>query len=156
METNMNRSGERQALSFLGGIVFGCLTAVLLGMCILGSMAFLVLRPDSAGAGIARTSDNPIENGRQIFQNRCTHCHSTGTEVKVGPGLAGLFSPGGPALPGGIEYEGGLPNGKEISEANVAEWIREGGSGLIGTMPGQFLSDTQLADLIAYLKTLKR
>jgi mono/diheme cytochrome c family protein len=106
--------------------------------------------------GIARPSGDPVTDGRQIFQARCSPCHSTGTDQEVGPGLAGLFSPGGPSLPDGLDYEGRLPNGDEINEANVAGWIRDGGSGQIGTMPGQPLSEAQMEALIAYLKTLQK
>jgi cytochrome c len=48
-----------------------------------------------------------------------------------------------------------LPNGKERSEANIAEWIRVGGTGRIGYMPSHNLTDQQMADLMAYLRTLK-
>jgi Cytochrome c. len=66
-----------------------------------------------------------------------------------------LFSAEGPVLPKGVDYEGLLPNGKERSEANIAEWIRVGGTGRIGYMPPHDLTDQQMADLMAYLRTLK-
>jgi cytochrome c len=58
-------------------------------------------------------------------------------------------------LPDGVDYQGLLPNGKERSEANIAEWIRTGGSGSIGYMPPTPLTDEQMADLMAYLRTLE-
>ncbi|WP_031460599.1 c-type cytochrome [Chloroflexus sp. MS-G] len=92
--------------------------------------------------------------GQEIF-GQCTSCHTTTKEVLVGPGLAGLFSAEGPVLPKGVDYKGLLPNGKERSEANIAEWIRVGGTGRIGYMPSHDLTDQQMADLMAYLRTLK-
>lgn len=75
--------------------------------------------------------------------------------VIVGPGLAGLFKPGGPKLPAGVDCQGNLPNGKPINEQNVAEWIKTGGIGKIGQMPAHTtLTPEQITDLIAYLKTL--
>lgn len=58
-------------------------------------------------------------------------------------------------LPNGVDYNGLLPNGKERSEANIAEWICTGGTGRIGYMPTHNLTDQEMADLMAYLRTLK-
>ncbi|MGQ9926981.1 MAG: c-type cytochrome [Chloroflexaceae bacterium] len=93
------------------------------------------------------------ERGARLF-SACASCHATTTEQVVGPGLAGLFDPAGPALPPDVDYGGKLPNGKERTEATIAAWIREGGIGRIGFMPPQRLNDQELADLIAYLRTL--
>ncbi len=92
--------------------------------------------------------------GKTIFTS-CAGCHSPSTTMLLGPGLAGLFSIEGPKLPDGVDYQGLLPNGKERSEANIAEWIRTGGSGSIGYMPPMPLTDEQMADLMAYLRTLE-
>lgn len=120
----------------------------------------LVLLSSSISAcgsqGDSRAPADPVEQGRRIFDDRCSFCHVTGTEQKIGPGLAGLFAPGGPELPAGVDYGGRLPNGAAISEANVAEWIREGGEGQIGQMPGIRLSEQDMDALIAYLKTLEK
>lgn len=94
------------------------------------------------------------QRGQEVF-GQCTSCHTTTKEMLVGPGLADLFSASGPSLPKGVDYNGLLPNGKERSEANVAEWIRTGGTGKIGYMPSHNLTDQQMADLLAYLRTLK-
>jgi len=95
-----------------------------------------------------------VQKGKEVF-GQCTACHTTTKEVLVGPGLAGVLSPSGPSLPKGVDYKGRLPNGKERSEANIAEWIRVGGTGRIGYMPSHNLTDQQMADLMAYLRTLK-
>lgn len=93
------------------------------------------------------------EKGKALFAP-CSACHATTTEQLIGPGLAGLFSAHGPLLPGGVDYGGRLPNGKERTETNIAAWIREGGQGQIGVMPAHVLDDGQMADLMAYLRTL--
>ncbi len=94
-------------------------------------------------------------NKGKVLFGPCSACHTTSKDVLVGPGLAGLFSANGPVLPKGVDYNGKLPNGKERSEANIAEWIRAGGTGRIGYMPNHNLTDQEMADLMAYLRTLK-
>jgi cytochrome c len=64
-----------------------------------------------------------------------------------------LFSASGPVLPDGVDYGGKLPNGKERTETNIAAWIREGGQGQM--MIPTNLNDQQMADLMAYLRTLE-
>jgi len=108
-------------------------------------------------AALADTSisaQGDATRGKDLF-GPCAACHTTNQEMLVGPGLAGLFSAKGPVLPKGVDYNGLLPNGKERSEANVAEWIRTGGTGRIGYMPPHNLTDQEMADLMAYLRTLK-
>lgn len=79
------------------------------------------------------------DEGVKIFQQNCAMCHSTGTNTVVGPGLKGIMT------------KSKLPNGKAVSDENVANWIRTGGGG----MPGfPQLTDQQRADIVAYLKTL--
>lgn len=98
--------------------------------------------------------------GKAIFERGCASCHNINTQKLVGPGLAGLFDPGGPALPDGVDYGGKLANGKPITEQNVADWIKVGGQGKIGVMPAKGvatdITDKDIADVVAYLKTLKK
>lgn len=108
----------------------------------------------AALADTSLSSKGDPKRGKELF-GPCAACHTTSKEVLVGPGLAGLFSASGPVLPKGIDYNGMLPNGKERSEANIAEWIRTGGTGRIGYMPSHNLTDQEMADLLAYLRTLK-
>ena len=109
----------------------------------------------AACGGEQAASGDPAK-GQQIFATTdCAACHNTNDQKLVGPGLAGLFKPGGPKLPSGVDYKGNLPNGKPINEQNVAEWIKIGGVGKIGQMPAHTtLTPEQMTDLIAYLKTL--
>lgn len=109
--------------------------------------------PPAAPAGDAT-------KGQAIFNRGCNACHKITNEQLVGPGLAGIFEPGGPTLPAGVDYGGKLPNGRPITDENVAAWIKTGGQGKIGLMPvkGNIadLTDQNIVDLIAYLKTLKK
>jgi mono/diheme cytochrome c family protein len=160
METSARQSHGNRILSILAGMVFGCLTMLMMIVCLVGGLIVLAARANAAywaGNGDLQAfqgSSAGLE-GEVIFDQRCSHCHATGTQMRVGPGLAGLFSPGGPELPAGVDYDGRLPNGEEITEVNVAEWIRDGGRGEIGAMPGQRLTDEQMDRLIEYLKTLE-
>jgi len=78
--------------------------------------------------------------GKDVF-DQCSVCHNADSdEVKVGPGLKGLFK------------MDKLVNGKPVTEANVREIINTGGNG----MPSYAdqLSEQDKNDVIAYLKTL--
>jgi cytochrome c len=78
--------------------------------------------------------------GKEVF-DQCSVCHnSDSTEVKMGPGLKGLFK------------RAKLNSGKPVSEANVLNQINEGGNG----MPAykDILSDDEKANVLAFLKTL--
>lgn len=98
---------------------------------------------------------SPASPGERVFASRCAACHTTSTEAGIGPGLAGLFAPGGPSLPDGVDYGGKLPDGATITDESVAAWIRAGGQGQIGRMPGIPLSEQEMTDVLAYLKTLE-
>ena len=118
------------------------------------SSSMSVAELPAALADTSLSSKGDPKHGKELF-GPCAACHTTSKEVLVGPGLAGLFSASGPVLPKGVDYKGMLPNGKERSEANIAEWIRTGGTGRIGYMPPHNLTDQEMADLMAYLRTLK-
>ena len=78
--------------------------------------------------------------GKEVFE-QCSVCHNAdSTEVKMGPGLKGLFK------------KGKLNSGKPVNDANVLQQINDGGNG----MPAykDILSDADKANVIAYLKTL--
>jgi cytochrome c len=79
--------------------------------------------------------------GKEVFE-QCSVCHnSDSTEVKMGPGLKGVF-----------KKDKMTSTGKPVTEANILTKINEGGNG----MPAykDILSDAEKANVIAYLKTL--
>lgn len=82
-----------------------------------------------------------VAKGKDVFEQNCAVCHnSDSTDVKMGPGLKGLFK------------KGKLTSGIAVSEASVRAKIDAGGNG----MPSykDILSDTEKNDVVAYLKTL--
>ena len=87
-----------------------------------------------AGAGDAT-------KGKSVFEDNCSVCHNAdSTDVKMGPGLKGLFK------------RDKLKSGKPVNDANVMAQIENGGNG----MPAykDLLSATDKANVLAYLKTL--
>ncbi len=99
---------------------------------------------------IAPPTAPPSPPGVYVFKtNGCAGCHATTDQTLVGPGLWGLMAGSG-------ANNGTLPNGKPINDTTVSEWIRVGGLAVGGQMPGfAGLSDQDMRDLIAYLKTLR-
>lgn len=78
--------------------------------------------------------------GKEVF-DQCSVCHNADSaEVKMGPGLKGLYK------------KGKLASGKPVNDANVLGQLNAGGNG----MPAykDILSDAEKANVIAYLKTL--
>lgn len=81
------------------------------------------------------------EHGQRIFAGACAVCHrADSTDPLNGPGLKGVFKK---------EF---LPSGLKATDQQVRETILHGRK----NMPpmGQMMNDAQIADLIAYLKTL--
>ena len=88
--------------------------------------------------------------GQTLFGQKCSACHSVGpfTQKIVGPGLGHLF--GDPAHPD-------LVNGTKPSPEDIAGILKNGYQGDIGVMPNATtngLSDTDIANLVAYLVSL--
>src|SRR6202051_3035797 len=80
--------------------------------------------------------------GKEVF-DQCSVCHnSDSTEVKVGPGLKGLF-----------KRDKMSTTGKPTNDANVIMKINEGGNGMPAY--GDVLSAEEKTHLIACLKTLE-
>ena len=81
------------------------------------------------------------KKGKAVFEENCSMCHeSASMEVKVGPGLKGLFK------------RAKLQSGKPVNDANVLSTINNGGD----TMPpfADALKPADKDNVIAFLKTL--
>ena len=93
----------------------------------------------AAGSGFAAGKANAAK-GKEVF-DQCSVCHNAdSTEVKMGPGLKGLYK------------KAKMTNGKAPTDATVTAKINAGGNG----MPSykDILSDAEKNDVLAYLKTL--
>jgi cytochrome c len=113
-------------------------TAVFGVSTMLGAAAQDTKAPPQDTKGAAAAGD--AAKGKDAFE-QCAVCHNTDTdEKKIGPSLKGLFK------------QDKLVNGKKVTEANVREFIDNGGNG----MPAyaDMLSKDDKDNLIAYLKTL--
>jgi mono/diheme cytochrome c family protein len=90
----------------------------------------------------SRAAAGDAAAGKKVFADNCTACHSATTNQTIaGPGLKGLFK------------NGKMPaSGKPVTDANVRNQILNGGGGM-PPFKGQ-LSDADIDNLIAYLKTL--
>jgi cytochrome c oxidase subunit II len=89
--------------------------------------------------------------GQALFQQKCSACHALGpfSQRIVGPGLKGvLHDPSHPKL----------VDGDPATPANAAKILQQGFKGDMGTMPnatGNGLSDKDIANLVAFLDSLK-
>ena len=96
----------------------------------------------------ASTSTGDVMAGEQLFSaNGCTACHSTGEDTIIGPGLSGVYVRAGERT--AFDADG-----------YIEQSIREPGAFVVdgftaGLMPTfDELSESELIDLVAYLKTL--
>jgi cytochrome c len=133
---------------------------------VLGSVLALALtacgRPaqqDSASAAVIPATislSGDAAQGRLYFEGvgACAACHTAGTVKLIGPGMAGVMTTAGPVHTDSVTYNGNLPNGSPRTEENIAAWIRSGGQGEVGVMPGREVSDAEMANLLAYLRTI--
>jgi len=137
------------------------LTTVLV-MCVVSLLAACGNQPAvpadaNALIPVSLSQAGDAQAGALVFsQNGCVMCHATTTQKLVGPGLAGVMTAGGPTYPDGVDYGYALPNGQPRTEETIAAWIIKGGRGQIGMMPGRRLSEQELADVLAYLRTLSK
>lgn len=82
-----------------------------------------------------------IERGKDLFHTKCRFCHNAyNTETTVGPGLKGVL--GRPRLP---------VSRRKASQENIIMQLKHP----IDRMPSfAYLSDKEIDDLLAFLKTL--
>ncbi|MFW5810590.1 MAG: c-type cytochrome [Thermodesulfobacteriota bacterium] len=122
--TNLNQTST--------AVVFTILMVVIL------LSIFRALHPQPTAA----TEDTPEARGKTVFAQHCSGCHfSDSKESKLGPGLAGLF-----------EREELPVSGRPVSEETVRDQLKDP----YENMPrvGDDLSEAQIEDVVAYLKTL--
>jgi cytochrome c len=110
--------------------VSACAGLLLAGAALFGPASFGAAKPGDAA------------KGKETFSSNCDVCHNTdSTEVKVGPGLKGLFK------------KANLTNKKKVTDATVLEVINKGSPVGMPAFEDQ-LSEQERADVLAYLKTL--
>jgi cytochrome c oxidase subunit 2 len=106
---------------------------------------------EAGGAAVAvNLASGDASAGQALFNTKCIVCHNAApfAQRKVGPGLANLFND--PSHPQ-------LVTGKPATPADVAEILEHGAHGDMGTMPNMQangLTASDIANLVAYLKTL--
>ena len=103
-----------------------------------------------ASSGGVDLSGGNAAAGKALFQQKCSACHAIAPfdQRIVGPGLKGILHD--PAHPD-------LVDGKPATPQNIAGILQNGYSGSIGQMPNQAanqISDKDIANLVAFLKTL--
>ena len=82
-----------------------------------------------------------VARGKSVFKGNCAICHfETSDKKKVGPGLKGFGT------------RTSFTDGAKITEARIHELIINGGKDMPPFL--EVVSDAQIRDLIAYLKTL--
>jgi cytochrome c oxidase subunit II len=105
----------------------------------------------AVGGGAVNLAGGTAAAGKALFAQKCTACHQIAPfdQKLVGPGL--LHITDDPAHPTLVT---GLPPTPE----HIAAILQNGFTGPIGTMPNRQangLSDTDIANLVAYLSSLK-
>ena len=89
----------------------------------------------------ASTARGNVAKGKAVYADSCGVCHySANAEKKIGPGLRGIYK------------RGKFADGKKVDDATMRDWIVKGGV----DMPSfeDVLTEEQIKDLIAYLRTL--
>jgi cytochrome c2 len=97
--------------------------------------------PAKKSAVTAPASKGDVKKGKEVYETWCEICHySENAEKKIGPGLKGVYK------------RGKFADGKKVDDQTMRQWIEAGGK----DMPGfkDQISSSQIADLIAYLRTL--
>lgn len=96
----------------------------------------------------------PWQRGSKLFSSKgCTSCHAVDNKVIIGPGLKGLYGKN-------REFESGSPveaNAEYIRESILnpqAKIVRGYTAAKMNSFAGQ-LSETEIDDIIEYIKTLK-
>ncbi|MDE2483130.1 MAG: cytochrome c oxidase subunit II [bacterium] len=105
----------------------------------------------SVSSGAVSLAGGDAHAGQALFAQKCSACHAVGpfSQRIVGPGLKGVLHD--PAHPN-------LVDGDKATPENVAKILQQGYKGDMGVMPNEAangLSDKDIANLVAYLNSLK-
>jgi len=105
----------------------------------------------AAAAGGPALAGGDAAAGKVLFSQKCSACHSLGgfDQKIVGPGLGHLTDDAQHTT---------LVDGDPVSPPNIAKILANGFSGPLGVMPNRQangLSDSDIANLVAYLTSLK-
>jgi mono/diheme cytochrome c family protein len=112
-------------------------TALVIAMTALGALAGC--SSQSSGPGRALTAHE--QRGQRLFQSTCARCHRADSTAPLnGPGMQGVFK------------RAYLPSGRPANDETVVQTVKTGRNNMPGL--GLTLDDEQIADIIAYLKTL--
>jgi cytochrome c len=114
------------------GLLAGAGVAIISGT-LIGQTRKPDMRPTDTKETVAR--------GESVYKSHCAICHfAASTEKKIGPGLKGLAKR--------TKFADGTRNDNQ----SLAKLIQNGGKNMPPTRGD--LSDAQLRDLLAYLRTL--
>jgi len=120
-------------------------------VCLFAFVAAVAAAPQSDGKSSATkkqaaASSTPMlkgdaKRGKDAYAEYCQICHyESNTEKKIGPGLKGIYK------------RGKFADGKPVNDAIMRRWIEDGGKDMPAFV--DTLTPAQIADLLAYLRTL--
>jgi mono/diheme cytochrome c family protein len=119
--------------------------AVTIGVLLAGGMFFAAQarqgKEPEKKVSPAKAPSGSSTKGKALYKENCGICHyAANTSQKIGPGLKGIYK------------RGKFADGKKVDDASMKEWILKGGK----DMPSfeDALTEQQIQDLIAYLRTL--
>ncbi len=104
-----------------------------------------------ASSGTVNVVGGDAKAGQALFSTKCSACHAVGpySQRVVGPGLKGVLHD--PTHPN-------LVDGDKATMQNVGKILQQGYKGDMGVMPNSSangLTDKDIANLVAYLNSLK-
>jgi cytochrome c len=125
-----------------------------LALAIVSLVIIVVSARSSAVAFAAQVDSGDVKRGQELFQKRCTSCHSLDSE-KEGPRLRGVFGRRVASIPS-FNYSDALKNARLVWDADsLDKWLSD---------TDKFIPDNDMnlslkkpderADIIAFLKQL--
>ena len=120
--------------TLLAGLLFA-------GTGLLAAQSKQATAPAKKPAAQAKAPAGNTTKGKALFKENCEICHyAANTAKKIGPGLKGIYK------------RGKFADGKKVDDASMQEWVLKGGVDM-PSFEGT-LTEEQVRDLIAYLRTL--